>query len=194
MVPSAAALAALATSVMALSAVASSPWTGLGALLSDWGKAHPKNVTNCSKGSCYGGRVKDGGQLQDQFVGVLTIGKPPRVYTYDQAIGDGTPLAAAQRTVLALLPRDTKTTSFWIDHNDGQGNSCALWNLNSKTVARLLTSYYSPKTGKTLGPPPKPGDIGVELTTVGANGFVYKPDDVADANVSPGALAKSGTC
>lgn len=185
--------AALAASVMALSAAASS-WTGLGAVLSDWSKAHPKNATNCSKGSCYGGRVSDGGSLQDQFIGVLTLGKPPRVYAYDQAIGDGTPLAAAQRAVLALLPADTRTTAFWIDHNDGQGNSCALWNLNSKTLARLLTSYYHPTSGKTLGPPPKPGDIGVELDTVGSNGFVYKAADVAEANVSAGAIEKGGTC
>ncbi len=179
---------------MALSAVAASPWTGLGALLSDWAKAHPKNTTDCSQGSCYGGRVKDGSQLQDQFVGVLTIGKPARVYTYDQAIGNGTSLATAQRDVLALLPPDAKTTSFWTDHNDGEGNSCAFWNLNSKTLARLLTSYYNPTSGKNLGPPPKPGDIGVELSAVGANGSVYNPDDVADANVSLSALAKSTTC
>jgi hypothetical protein len=166
----------------------------LGAQLSDWAKAHPKNATNCSAGGCYGGRVNDGGQLRDQFVTVLTVGKPPRVYAYDQAIGDGTPLAAAQRAVLALLPPDAKTTAFWIDHHDGDGNSCAFWSLNSKTVASLLTSFYHPKTGKSLGPPPKPGDIGIELNTVGANGLVYKPDDVADASVSAGLLAKSSTC
>jgi hypothetical protein len=185
---------ALAASVSVLPAGASSPWSGMGATLTDWAKAHPKNSTHCSQGSCYGGTVKDGGQFQDQFVGVLTIGKPPRVYAYDQAIGDGTPLAAAKQAVLALLPPDTKTTAFWIDHNDGQGNSCAFWNVNSKTLARLLTRFYNPTTGKSLGPPPKPGDVGIELDTVGPNGYVYKPDDVADANVSAGAIAKSATC
>jgi hypothetical protein len=184
---------ALTAGVMSLPAVASPPWTGLGALLSDWAKAHPRNTTHCSQGTCYGGTVKDGGQFQDQFVGVLTIGKPPRVYTYDQAIGDGTSLADAQRAVRALLPPDAKTTAFWIDHNDGEGNSCAFWNLNSKTLATLLTSFYH-APGKSLGPPPKPGDVGVELNTAAANGFVYKSDDVSDANVSAGAVAKNAAC
>ena len=194
---------ALAASVVSLSADAAAPWTGLGAMLSDWAKAYQKDTTDCSKG-CYGGRVKDGRQAY-RFVGVLTIGKPPRVYSYRQAIGNGTPLAAAKRAVLALLPPDSNTTWFWIDHNDGHGNSCAFWDLHSKTIASLLANYYHPKTGKALAPS-KPGDIGVELSAVGTNGYgvkmsvvgiggyVYIPNDVPDAKVGPVAFTKSSTC
>ena len=186
--------------VLAGSVMAAKPktWTGFGAPLSAWITAHPKNGTHCSDGGCYGGQAKIDGTWTDQFTGLTTTGAPDyRVDGYTQAIGDGTSVADAKADVLALLPPDTKTTAFWIDHNGGDGNSCASWNLNSKTLAVSLAKDYSNKGRnpfqKLMGPQ-KPGDVGVELNTVDSSGFLYDPNSVSEAVLSTLASSKGTTC
>jgi hypothetical protein len=81
---------------------ASGTWTGMGAKLANWETAHPKNMTGCSAGTCYGERIMADGSLTDQFIVVSTTGPPEyRIDGYEQAIGDGTPLATAKAAVLS---------------------------------------------------------------------------------------------
>ena len=178
--------AALACSLSVLPATASTPWTGMGAKIADWTKAHPKHSAGCPAGGCYGGEAKVGGDPAIQFVTLTTTGAPDyRVDGYTQAIGDGTSLAAAKAAVLKLLPSDTKATAFSIDHDDGNGSSCAFWNLTSKT----LGAWFS---GKKVGDPK--GQVGIELNTVGSNGWVYKANDVAEAVVGIAPIANGTSC
>jgi hypothetical protein len=168
----------------ALPAGASSPWTGLGATLSNWARAHPKDTTGCPTGGCYGRRIKIGGRLTARFVEVRTTAAPAiLVDGYLQAIGDGTSLGAATAAVRKLLPSDTRTTGFWIAHS--HGDSCALWNLQSKTLARWFadTSADDPK-----------GVLGIDLNTLTNAGSVYEPDDVSEAAVGTQAYAANATC
>jgi hypothetical protein len=181
----------LAGSVMG--AANAKAWTGFGAPLSAWITTHPKNRTHCSAGGCYGGQARIEGTWTDQFLGLSTTGPPThRVDGYLQEIGDGTSLADAKADVVSLLPPDTKTTAFWVEHNGG--NSCALWNLNSKTLAVWLAKDYSnkgPNPFQNLEGPQKPGDVGVELDS---GGSVLKLNDVIEASVSTLANSKSTTC
>jgi hypothetical protein len=160
-------------------------WTGLGAKLSDWETAHPKNSTGCSAGGCYGARVMADGSLMDQFVLVSTTGAPEyRVDGYEQAIGDGTPLATAKAAVLGLLPKDTRTTAFWIAHTET--GSCALWNLQSKTLGQWFG-------GKKVGDPQ--GHLGIVLasaTTEGTSAFA--PNNVPHASINIAPEEKGGNC
>jgi hypothetical protein len=167
-----------------LAAGASSVWTGMGAKLSDWTKAHPKHSTGCPSGGCYGRRVSVGGKLTDRFVLVSTTGAPAyRVDGYIQGIGDGTRVPAARAAVLKLLPSDTKTTSFRIAYY--KGDSCALWNVQSKTLARWFG-------GKRVGD--STGVLGIDLNTPTSHGHVYRATDVSEASVGLRANDKSTTC
>jgi hypothetical protein len=167
-----------------IAAGASSVWTGMGAKLSDWTEAHPKHSPGCLSGGCYGQRVSVGGKLTYRFVLVSTTGAPTyRVDGYIQGIGDGTPVAAARAAVLKLLPSDTKTTSFRIAQSTG--NSCALWNVESKTLA----GWFG---GKKVGD--STGVLGIDLNTLTSRGHVYRATDVSEALVSLRSNDKSTTC
>ena len=167
-----------------LAAGASFVWTGMGAKLSNWTKVHPKHSTGCPSGGCYGRRVSVAGKPTDRFVLVSTTGTPAyRVDGYVQAIGDGTPVAAAKVAVLKLLSSDTKTTSFRIAHY--KGDSCALWNVQSKPLARWFG-------GKKVGD--SAGVLGIDLNTPTSHGHVYRAADVSEASVGLRANDKSTTC
>jgi hypothetical protein len=125
------------------------------------------------------------GSLTDQFVLVSTTGAPEyRVDGYEQAIGDGTPLATAKAAILSLLPRDTMTTAFWIAH--GENGSCAFWNVKSKTLGRWFN-------GHRVGDPQ--GHLGIILATATAEGtYAFTPDNVPHASVSILPAHKGDTC
>jgi hypothetical protein len=188
----------LTGALVAFSATAAVPagastkaWTGFGATLSAWKTAHPQGHggpgSGCSGEGCYGGTYKVGGTLTYQFTAFTTTGAPAnRVDGYQQAIGDGTSLAAAKAAVLQLMPSDTKTTAFWIVHNDASGNSCAFWNLKSKTLGGWLG-------GKKVGD--GAGIVGVELNTLtSSDGLTYKPNDVSEAVVDIAPEVKGNSC
>ncbi len=70
-------------------------WTGLGATLTDWESAHPKDSgpsgSGCSGEGCYGSRVTVNAEPTYEFTTLSTTGPPEhRVDGYEQAIG-GTP-------------------------------------------------------------------------------------------------------
>ncbi len=101
---------------------------------------------------------------------------------YEQALGDRTSLAVAKADVLKLLPSDTTTTAFWIDHENG---SCALWNLKSLTLGRWFAA--DKKVGDSQGA------LGVDLSAHDSNDeSVFNPNNVSIAIVSI-APAKKGT-
>lgn len=160
-------------------------WTGFGAKLSDWEKAHPKNLTGCPAGTCFGGRVMADGQMTDEFTTLMTTGPPDnRVDGYTQAIGDGTPLAAAKAAVREVLPRDARTSSFSVQHTST--GSCAMWNLRSKTLGRWFS-------GRRIGD--ARGDVGVELSTATSGGTsAFQRNNVGDAIVNIGAEEKGINC
>jgi hypothetical protein len=175
---------AVAFALAASTTAASTAWTGMGAPLTAWTKAHPKYTTDCPSGGCFGRPVTVDGRPTHRFVLVSTTRDPThRIDGYIQEIGDGTPLAAAKAAVLKLLPTDTKTTSFRIVHD---GNvSCALWNVQSKT----LGGWFA---GKNTGDPA--GILGINLNAPTSHGYIYKPSDVSESSVGLRADSIGTTC
>jgi hypothetical protein len=127
------------------------------------------------------------GQVIYQFTFLSTTGRPDyRVDGYEQALGYHTRLATAKKEVLRLLPRDTRTTGFWIVHGDGM--SCALWNLGSRMLARLLG-----KSSHEVHDPK--GFVSVVLSTARSdNEPTFDPADVTGATVSPEAAPRDASC
>ena len=177
----------VASAVAALgvaTAGAASPWSGLGAKLSDWTHAHPTYKDACPTGGCYGRRVRADGRLTAQFVELATVGSPtPRVDAYVQAIGDGTSLGSAKKAVVALLPADAYTVSFRIVHS--RGDSCVLWTMRSATLGRWLAGSAAHDAH---------GYIAINLNTQTHAGFTYKARDVSEAIVSTRSNASDPTC
>jgi hypothetical protein len=148
----------------------SPPITGFGAKVSDWTRAHPKNLSGCPAGTCFGSFVKTGGERMTQFILVTINGG--RIVNYVQNIADGTSLTSAKSQALALMPPDTKTVSFSIKH---AGGTCADWNLRSATLGKALKSYGDQQ-----------GDIGIELNTLLSNGEDgYNTSDINTADPHP---------
>jgi hypothetical protein len=166
-------------------ATSSGAWTGMGAKLADWESAHAKSSTStgCTTG-CYGGQVMDSGSSTPQFKIVTTTGAPEyRVDGYEQAIGDGTAVAAAKSAVLELLPRDTRTTAFWVAHGEG---SCALWNVHSRTLGHWFATKH---VGDAKG------DLGIRLDTVNTSSeSAFEPSNVSHASVSILPNSKGDSC
>lgn len=176
--------ALLAVAAWAAPVAASPPWSGIGARLADWARVHPKDTTGCPTGGCYGRRVTVGGRATARFVEVAHTGLPDdRVDGYIQALGDGTSLGAAKAAVRALLPADAQTTAFWIAHS--HGDSCALWNVRSRTLARLLAGSGAEDPG---------GVLGINLYTVTNAGTEYSPRDVSEAAVATAVNAADASC
>jgi hypothetical protein len=171
---------------------AAHPRTGLGSKLAEWETAYPKGSggfqSGCTGEGCYGKLLVNGGHPTYQFTAFSTTGAPDyRVDGYEQALGEGTPLAAAKAAVLELLPRDTRTTAFWVVR-DGSEYSCALWNLSSPTLGRWLS-------GSGPGAEDPQGAIGVNLfTTTARYESVFTPGDVSSAIVAIAAAPKDASC
>jgi hypothetical protein len=92
---------------------------------------------------------------------------------YSMNFATGTTIADAKAAVLAWLPRDTVTTLYKVDHNNG---SCVLWNLRSPTLARELGT---PKIGDPQG------ELGVTLGYVTRDlTNLYDPNNVEHADIS----------
>ncbi|HEX3803591.1 MAG TPA: hypothetical protein VHV75_12210 [Solirubrobacteraceae bacterium] len=122
---------------------------------------------------------------RDEFLTLQTAGPAHRVIGYQQSFATGTSVAAAKTDVRALLPKDTKTTAYLVQH-DSTGATCVFWDVRSATLGRWLGS---PKIGDSKGV------IGIELSTADANGnIVYTPADVEAASVGIAAVDHSINC
>jgi hypothetical protein len=156
----------------------SAAWSGLGARLSDWLRAHPQ-TRNCASPSCYGALVTQDGQPQAQFSELSTDGPPGfRVDAYQQALDDRTTLRAARIAVAAVLPPDTRTDSFRVVRGR-QG--CVLWTLHSASLARWFHGR---------GQPDASGTVAVTLQTLDSTGSL--PLDRDDVNYAAISLVTAG--
>lgn len=160
-----------------------------GSTLAAWEKAHPKgsggNGSGCSGEGCYGEKVTVDGESLYQFTSFSTSGPPEyRVTGYEQVLGENISIEQAKSDVLMFMPPDTKPTAFFVSH---EGGSCALWNLKSATLGRLLAK--DPKIGDTQGA------IGVVFGTHNSNDEPsYSPTNVNDAIVGIAASAPGTSC
>ena len=175
-----------ATSTAAQTSRALGGWTGMGAVLSSFASAHPKNLAHCPAGTCFGGELTNSEGSTTEFTSLQTTGGPgDRVDGYTQAFNDGTTVAEAKAGVLALMPRDTRTTAYFIQH-DANGATCAFWNIQSATLGKW---FSTPKVGD-----PK-GVMGIELSTVDSNGnAIFKAGDVTGAFINLAPVDRSQNC
>ena len=175
-----------ATSQPPQAAPKASGWTGMGAPLGSFETAHPKNLAHCSAGTCFGSQVTNSEGSTDEFTTLQTTGTSVnRVDGYTQALVDGTNVDEAKAQVLALMPKDTKTAAFFVQH-DSSGATCAFWNIESATLGKW---FSGPKIGD-----PK-GVMGIELSTLDSNGnTVYESSHVTTANVGLAPLDHSINC
>jgi hypothetical protein len=111
-----------------------------------------------------------------------------RVLGFIYAMPAGTSQAAAMQQIMAQLPPDSITTTpiKVLAPTPGTGSVCAVWNLRSPTLARLL------------GPPPigdTAGDIGIVLSTAGPDlTMTYNRNSVDTAGVSLFAYSLDNNC
>jgi hypothetical protein len=175
-----------ATTTPVATATGTLGWTGMGATLADWERAHPKGSDGCSAGHCYGRKVQlNPGESMYEFTTTETSGPPEkRVTGYTQALGEGVILAAAKAAVLQVLPLDTKTLAFWVEHKAG---SCALWNVRSATLGRWFAA--NPHVGDSQGV------LGIDLRYTNANGeSEYDPNKLSIASIGVAANHRGDGC
>ncbi len=174
-----------ASTAAASGTASSGAWTGLGAMLAAWESAHPKNSEGCSAGGCYGGRVMSSGSETDEFKLLRTTEEPEnRVTGFERAFPDGTSVGAAKDALLRLMPSDTRTTLYTVDHTET--GSCGLWNLKSATLGKWFA-------GKKVGDPQ--GVIGVVLSTTSESEKpTFDSNNVSTAGVGVGPEEKGGNC
>jgi len=156
---------------------APSGWTGMGARLSAFRAAYPRVASEDGYGSAPG---HPPGQCCE-FHDVSTTGLAgDRVDGYTQAFSSGTGLAAAKLKVLALMPRDTVTTAFFIQ--DYAGTTCALWNVRSSTLGRWFARVGDAE-----------GVMSIDLNTLNTQ-TAFSPNDVTEAAISTGPATHSSSC
>jgi hypothetical protein len=160
-------------------------WTGFGAKLADWETAHPKQTAGCRAGTCFGNALTVGGTTIYRFQVLYTTGPPDRrVNHYEQTFREGTTAPAAKTEVLKLMPSDTHTLSFSVEHPAAE--SCAFWDLQSRTLGKYLSGPNGDASGV----------IGIELQSPkNSNGeSLYSPNDVRTATVWTRAIPGGSVC
>jgi hypothetical protein len=152
----------------------------MGELESQWNTSHSK----ASGSGNYGAAVSDGQGGHQPEWGQVLFGDG-RVIGFTYEMEPGTSLADAKEAVMEQLPQDSVTVLFQVIH-DSSGNSCAIWNLQSATLAEVV------------GPPPagdKGGDIGIELFTNGPNSTIaYDTSNIEEASVDIAPNDPSNNC
>ena len=157
---------------------------GYGAPFRAWVTTHPRNTAQCPMGFCYGPVVSSRSPIAEfSFV----TNYKNRVVGYDQALKRGTPLLQAELHVAEQFPSDVAmASSVIVIRHDRYGHSCAVYDLYSKTLARI----FGPK-----GPGQSGNDIGVELATILPSGNTsYSTRAIDLAIVTPVYLDRSTNC
>jgi hypothetical protein len=173
--------------------------TGIGAPFSAFEAAHPPvtdpsacpappTLTNVqTSGGCYGNPITPayaGAGQCCEFESVSTTGPPAnRVDGYTQAFPVNTSITAARRAVLALMPPDTVTTGFFIQH-DSTGQRCAMWNVASRTLGRWFSSTRAHDHN---------GVLGIDLNTTNTQ-LAFTTQNVTQAVISTTALDHTSIC
>jgi hypothetical protein len=107
-------------------------------------------------------------------VELSTTGPPDnRVNGYTQAFPVGTSIAVAKHLVRILMPSDTITTAFSIQH-DANGHTCAISNVRSHTLGKWFSST------KVRDPQ---GVMGIDLNTLNTQ-QVFSAKNVTQAVIS----------
>lgn len=161
-------------------------WTGMGSPLKSFETTHPKDLSGCPAGTCFGTKINNSEGDADEFVLLTTTGgRMNRVDGYTQAFSDGTSIGAAKAAALALMPKNTRITSYFIQH-DSMGSTCAFMNIQSRTLGKWFS-------GKKIGD--AAGIMSIEFSTATANGkFAYRPGDIESASVSLAPVNHSINC
>ena len=160
-------------------------WSGMGAPLAAFARAHPKNLAGCPA-ACYGRSISNVEDVCCEFTTMQTTGSPfYRVDGYTQGFTNGTTIRKARAAVLALMPRDTRSTGYFIQH-DSTGASCAFWNIQSGALGKWFS-------GRTVGD--TKGVLSIELSTLDASGNpVYHASNVTSAVIGLGPVDHSINC
>ena len=157
--------------------------SGFGAPLSAWQAIYHADTSRCTASNCYGPVVPHS-SARYEFTYVTTA--KGRVDGFDEALRSGTPLLRAELEIAQLFPVDVQMGSLQIRHHDAFGNSCAFYDLQSKTVLAIFGK-------RGLGS--SDGTVGVELATVLPSGATtYNPDDIDLALVVPTYLGSDSYC
>ena len=157
--------------------------SGFGDPVPRWQASFPRDFVGCDATNCYGPVVARS-SARYEFTYVVT--RADRVVGFDLALPAGTPLARAQLHVAELFPTDVEMGSLQIVHRDEFGNSCAVYDLHSKSIQRIFGQ-------KAFGG--SDGTIGIELAHVLPNGSTtYEPDNVNLALIAPTYLGYDASC
>jgi hypothetical protein len=151
--------------------------------LRTWQATYARDTTGCEASDCYGPRVA---KSSDNFKFSYVTSEKGRVDGFDIALQRGTSLARAELEVAELFPRDMQMGSVTVIHRDSEGNSCAVYNVNSKSIERIFGKRAFGNSD---------GSVGVELTKVLPNGnTVYNSGDIDLALVVPTYLGSDADC
>jgi hypothetical protein len=157
--------------------------TGFGEPLARWQVAFPEDQLDCQASNCYGPVVRDSSSHYE-FSYVTT--ERGRVDGFDLALSRGTSLVRAQLQIAELFPSDVQMGSLSVIHRDSLGNSCAVYNLQSKTVEKIFGAHAFGDSD---------GTVGVELARLLKSGrTTYQPGDVTLALVVPTYLGTDANC
>jgi hypothetical protein len=163
--------------------VGASSSVGYGSRLTQFRHRFPAVTTACGALNCFGPTVKDS-SAKYEFTYLTTL--HGRVDGFDLALPRGTSLVRAELTVASLLPADAVMGYVDVIHHDALGNSCAVYNLSSKSIEQL---FGTTKRGAWNG------NVGVELTNVGPHGTTrYLPTSIDVALVVPSYVGGRTVC
>ena len=156
---------------------------GFGDPISTWQARFPQDTAGCDAANCYG-QVVPHSSNRYEFSYVTTA--KGRVDGFDLALSRGTSLVRAELRIAELFPGDVQMDSLTVIHHDAFGNSCAVYNLQSKILERLFGTRAFGNSH---------GTIGVELTRVLPSGSTrYNPNNLNLALVVPGYLGSDANC
>ena len=181
-------LVAILTSMLLAPFVASSSagaakLAGFGDPLARFQVAFPRDLTNCDASNCYGPHVSSP-SANYEFTYITTA--KGRVDGFDLALPRGTTYLKAQLEIAQFFPSDVQMGYLNVIRHDSEGNACAVYNLQSKSLAKIFGK-------KAFGG--SNGTVGVELARVLPNGnTTYSPANVNIALIVPTYLGSDADC
>jgi hypothetical protein len=165
------------------SSASAAPLAGFGDPIAVWQSHFHQDTNNCDASNCYGPRIVNSSNRYEFSYVRVARGK---VDGFDVALRRGTTLLKAELQIATLFPSDVQMGSVTIVHRDALGNSCAMYNLQSKSVERIFGS-------RAFGS--SHGTVGVELAHVLPNGATrYSINAVNLALVVPTYLGYNANC
>jgi hypothetical protein len=176
-------LAVFLTPITMATTAGAAQTSGFGDPLPVWQAAFPSQSNGCNASNCYGPTVPHSTNRYE-FSYVTTA--KGRVDGFDIALRRGTPLLRVQLRIAELFPADAQMGSLTVIHRDSQGNSCAVFNMQSKIIERIFGKRAFGNSS---------GTVGVELAKVLPNGTTtYNRGDSNLALVVPTYLGSDTNC